>query len=218
MKIIDRQYPKQFAIFLFFFFFAVFIVILHLLFHPIRVFGMDTSIFYMDEKYTLAAFFTTITAFLVGYLSLTNILFHKTGKVNKITDFGYGLFFLILSFDEYFEIHEYFNGMIKSGLKEKEILTTLANFSWIFPLSIIITAIFILILIKIKKAGREAKKPLFIGCLSFFIVLLSELCGSATYGKNIYLYFVAIEEGMEMIGVSFFLFATLIETENKYVK
>ncbi|MBP8591129.1 hypothetical protein KBI33_01510 [Candidatus Shapirobacteria bacterium] len=51
--------------------------------------------FYMDEKYTLAAFFSTVTAFLTGHLSLANI---KKGEPNgrKIVDLAYGFFFIIL--------------------------------------------------------------------------------------------------------------------------
>lgn len=70
---------REFTVFLVFLFVALTITMLHLLFHPIRVLGMDTSIFYMDEKYTLAAFFSTVTAFLVGYMSLTSI---RGGKLN----------------------------------------------------------------------------------------------------------------------------------------
>lgn len=212
MNSIYRKYHQQFLVFLIFLFLAFLIVILHLLFHPVRVLGMDTSIFYMDEKYTLAAFFTTITAFLVGYLSLVNAVSSKIKFINKIVNIGYGLFFVILSIDEYFEIHEYINAIIKLGFKEKGKLGALVNFSWVFPLFIIIMAIFTLLLVKIKKTEKEINKPLILGCLSFLVVLLFELLGSATYGQNIYLYFVAVEEGMEMVGISFFFLATIIET------
>jgi hypothetical protein len=43
------------------------------------------------------------------------------------------------------------------------------------------------------------------------LVLVLELAGSGTYGKHIYLYFVAAEEGLEMMGMSFFLLAALLE-------
>jgi hypothetical protein len=171
---------------------------------------MDTSIFYMDEKYTLAAFFTTVTAFLTGCLSLSRALSLKKMS-QKIIDIGHGLFFIILALDEYFEIHEYTNTVIKTSLKEEGMLKTLANFSWIFPLSLIIAAVFILLLIKIKTAGKEIRMPLILGSLSFLTVLIFELLGSGTYGQNVFLYFVAIEEGLEMIGVSFFLMAGLME-------
>src|SRR5690606_28744914 len=107
---------KEFNIFLAFFVTAIFIVILHLLFHPVRVLGMDTSIFYMDEKYTLAAFFSTVTAFLVGFLNLTKVENVKN-KTKRFVNTIYGLFFLTLAFDEYFEVHEYTNTLIKSSLQ-----------------------------------------------------------------------------------------------------
>jgi hypothetical protein len=173
---------------------------------------MDTSIFYMDEKCTLAAFFITVTAFLVGCLSLSRALSLKKLR-QKIIDTGYGLFFIILALDEYFEIHEYTNTVIKTSFKEEGILKTLANFSWIFPLSLIITAVFILLLIKIKTVRKKIRMPLILGSLSFLTVLIFELLGSTTYGQNIFLYFVAIEEGLEMIGASFFLLAGLMEAK-----
>jgi hypothetical protein len=210
MKNYFGRHQQEFIIFLIFLFLALFIVILHLLFHPIRVLGMDTSIFYMDEKNTLAAFFSTVTAFLVGYLAFLNISKNKI-KLRKIININYGLFFILLALDEYFEIHEYVNIIIKSSLKEEGIFKILSDFSWIFPLFLVIILVFSLLLIKIKLTTEEIRKPIIIGVFCFLFVLIFELFGSATYGQNIFLYFVAIEEGLEMIGVSFFLLAGLIE-------
>ncbi len=50
-----------------------------------------------------------------------------------------------------------------------------------------------------------------IGAFCFLRVLIFELLVSATYGKDIYVYYVALEEGLEMIGESFFLLAALIK-------
>lgn len=192
---------------------ALVIVILHFLFHPVRVLDMDTSIFYMDEKYTLAAFFTTVTAFLTGFISLTNIR-KSEERIKKAVDIACGVFFLGLAFDEYFEIHEYTNTLIKLSLTDGGILKTLSNFSWIFPLLVIVIFVFLLFFIKIQKSDKNVRKPLIIGVFCFFWVVIFELLGSATYGRHIYLYFVAIEEGLEMVGVSFFLLAALIESKN----
>lgn len=60
--------------------------------------------------------------------------------------------------------------------------------------------------------GPRSSLGMIFGSLCFLAVLVFELFGSATYGHDVYVYFVAIEEGMEMIGVSFFLMATLIES------
>lgn len=191
---------------------ALVIVVLHLFLHPVRALGMDTSIFYMDEKYTLAAFFSTVTAFLIGYLALINID-KKKPKIKWLADLSYGLFFIGLAFDEYFEVHEYTNTVIKTGVKEEGVIKSMANLSWIFPLSLIILTVFTLFLIKMKYSKPKVRLPMVLGILCFVVVLIFELLGSATYGKNIYLYFVAIEESMEMIGTSFFLLATLVENK-----
>ena len=63
---------KKDGLFWVFFLAAVVITILHFLFHPVRVLGMNTSIFYMDEKVTLTAFFTTVVSFLTGFLLVAN--------------------------------------------------------------------------------------------------------------------------------------------------
>ncbi len=207
----ESKFNKQFRIFLIFIIIAVFIVILHFLFHPYRVLDMDTSIFYMDEKYTLASFFTTVTAFLVGYLCLIKSFSTEKKLRDNLGNIGFGLFFLILSFDEYFEVHEYINTIIKSSFKKNGLFGVLSSISWVFSLFLVILVVFLLFIIKIKNTGKELRKPLIYGCFSFLFVMLFELMGSVTYGQNIYLYFVAIEEGMEMIGVSFFLLAALLE-------
>lgn len=214
MKYFSKFSTQPFIVFSIFFIIVLLIVLFHLLFHPIRVFGMDTSIFYMDEKYTLAAYFSTITAFIIGFLALTNISKTKS-KLNKLSDISFGLFFLILSFDEYFEVHEHTNTMIKNILKTDNLLASLAHLSWIFPLSIIIFFVFFLLIIKIKNSSKVVRLPFIFGCVSFGTVLIFEILGSSTYGQNIYLYYVAAEEGLEMIGVTFFLLGVLIENEKK---
>ena len=193
-----------------FFIASVVIVILHLLFHPVRVLGMSTSIFYMDEKYTLASFMTAITAFLAGFFYLG---FEKkgVGKITKLSNIGIGIFLIVLSLDEFFEVHEYANTLIKQRLTESTPLGALSHLSWIFPLSVIIILVFMLIAFKIiRERNIIAKKALILGAISFIIVLVFELIGAMTYGYDIYVWAVAVEEGFEMIGVSFFLTASLL--------
>lgn len=205
-----KSSKKAYCTFYLFLFIAFLIVVLHLLFHPIRVLGMNTSIFYMDEKYTLAAYFSTITAFLTGYLSFISA-FGKTGKKQKLASLAFALFFLILSFDEYFEVHEYANTIIKKISNTNSLLGQLAHLSWVFPLSVIIIFVFYLFFLKFLHSPKIVRHPIILGCICFALVLIVEVLGSATYGQNIYLYFVAIEEGLEMVGVSFFLLSVLLE-------
>lgn len=218
MNIFLKKYKSEIKIFIYFIFFALLTVLLHLLFHPVRVLNMDTSIFYMDEKYAIAAFFSTITAFLVGFISLININLLPKKTIKRISAIGYGLLFIILSIDEYFEIHEFINDTIKNNLKTGNLIKTLSSQSWIFPLIFIIAIVFTLLFIKVKSSPSDIKKVILIGTFCFSLVLIFELFGSVTYGQNIYVYFIAIEEGLEMIGVSFFLLASLIENKLNQLK
>lgn len=204
-----RPFRRELVIFLAFLGTACIITVLHLLFHPVRMLGMDTSIFYMDEKYTLASYFSTVTAFLAGFTILTHQKF--LSKKDTILHFCYGLFFIVLAFDEYFEVHEYANTLIKAALYDGGLFAVLSYFSWIFPLFLVIMTVFVLFGLKLKRVGPIIRLPLAAGIICFCTVLVCELLGAATYGQDIYVLFVALEEGAEMAGVSFFLLAALLE-------
>ena len=193
-------------------FVAVAICVFHLFFHPYRVLGMDTSIFYMDEKYTLAAFYSTVTSFLVGYIAFNNSPL-ISNKLTRTANSVFATFFLTLAIDEYFEVHEYINTLIKANFNHHGLVTKLSQTSWIFPLIIVIVAIFVMIMEKIKLSPSEARAAYVIGGCLFAVILIFELFGSVSYGNNIYLYLIAVEEGLEMISVAFFLLGVLIEKE-----
>lgn len=188
---------------------ALVIVGLHLVFHPVRVLGMNTSIFYMDEKQTLAAFFTTVTAFLVGCLAIRSSLRYEGKK--KLAGLVYGVFFFVLAADEYFEIHEYANTMIKEGVGEDGLIKNLTDQSWIYSLSVLVVLVFLMLVVKIRLSSIEVRNVLMLGLVCFLGVLTFEFLGSATYGLDVYVYLVALEEGLEMVGVSLFLLGSLLE-------
>lgn len=204
----NSRVNKNTKIFLLFFSAAVFITILHFLYHPIRVLGMDTSIFYMDERITLAAFYTTVISFLIGFLSFTH-LEKLTNKIDMLLTAVFGSFFLLLSADEYFEMHEYANTLIKMSLKNNS-LGVFAETSWIFPLGIFIILILSMFVVTIIREKRNTIRiPLILGLVSYMTVLILELFGGQVFGKDVYVMFVGFEEGFEMIGGSFFLLSTL---------
>jgi H+/Cl- antiporter ClcA len=95
MRLFNRDH-QPYLIASAFFLSALLIVLLHLTLHPVRVLGMSTSIFYMDEKYTLAAFMTSVTAFLAGFVFVVNAMFHRQIKKRKIIDMVVGTIFLLL--------------------------------------------------------------------------------------------------------------------------
>ncbi|MBL7159560.1 hypothetical protein ISS85_03725 [Candidatus Microgenomates bacterium] len=205
---------KNNVVFVIFFSLAFLIVLLHLLFHPIRVLGMSTSIFYLDEKVTLAAFFSIVTSFLTGFWCLMFIDKLKNQK-EKLFWSALGVFFLILSIDEYLEIHEYINTLVKLILKKNSLASQLAHLSWIFPLFLVIGSFFAIFLWGIfNEKKSQIKSPLAIGTFFFTIVLILEILGALAFGQHIYLYLVALEEGAEMFGASFFLLAVLNKSKN----
>lgn len=194
---------------------ALLIVLLHFLFHPVRVLGMTTSIFYMDEEITLAAWFQQVVAFTTGLLALYQVLPALKDKKEKLLTAGFGLFFIVLSFDEYFSIHEYINTVVKETLKTGSLFGNLAQLSWIFPLSGVITIVFALFIMQIiREPIRTVRKWLMVGILSYVGVILFEFLGSLTYGNSIYVLFVGLEEGLEMIGGVAFLASVLCKIES----
>lgn len=188
---------------------SLLIVVLHLLFHPIRVLGMDTSIFYMDEKYTLASFFTVVLTFMTGVSYLKSKKYFKKINLNLFL----GTFFVALSMDEFFEIHEYVNTLVKQVLAGEGVLGQLSNLSWLFPLSGVILIVLIMFVVRIlKEENLKTKKIMIYGTICYFFVLVFELVGSLTYGHDFYVYSVAVEEGLEMIGTALFLNASLLDS------
>ncbi len=184
---------------------ALCITAFHFLFHPVRVLGMDTSIFYMDEKVTLSAYFTVVTYFLTGAVALMTLDVKKTA-LDRALRFGLALFFLMLSLDEYFELHEYLDTMLKGLVSQSSVIGALIYYSWIFPFALVILLAFAsLVLLAIREKRKDARAFLIIGLTSYAGILLAELIGGSTFGLPIYLVFVGVEEGLEMISAVFFL-------------
>lgn len=201
---------RAYIIFSIFFLSAFFITFLHFIFHPVRVLGMNTSIFYLDERLTLASFYTTIVSFLIGFLALLQIGSVKKG-LDKILMCIFGIFFLFLSTDEYFEIHEYINTLAKQSLGQGTTMSQLAHASWIFPLLVFIIGVFVMfILLIVRSKQKRVQIPLLLGVISYVFVLVFELIGGATFGHDVYVTFVGLEEGLEMVGGSFFLLSVFV--------
>ncbi|MGI5827663.1 MAG: hypothetical protein ACOX6V_01425 [Patescibacteria group bacterium] len=142
----------------------------------------------MDEKHTLASFFTSTSAFLVGFLTLLYISQNPLTKLRCISTLVYGLFFIFLAFDEYFEIHEYLNTLIKLYLGEGNVIGDLAYVSWIFSLAVLVIIVLLLLLVNIAlQQDTFTQKIKIFGIFSFCLVFVLELLGGRTYGQDIYI-------------------------------
>lgn len=191
------------------------IVLLHFLFHPVRVLDMDTSIFYMDEKITLAAYFSQVMAFVAGFWVFMTLVPKLRVFADKMVWAGVGLFYFVLSFDEYFEVHESVNTAVKAALTTDTFFGKLAQLSWIFPLIAVIGVIYLLFFAAIiRERARSVRTWMMIGMIAYGLVLVFEILGSAAYGNSIYLTYVGVEEGLEMVGTVSFLLAIFAKTSS----
>ena len=193
-----------------FFGFSIIIIVLHFLLHPLRVFNMQTSIFYMDEEFTLASFLTVGLAFYCGILALQT--YFKGKNIGNILWSG---IFWGLAFDEYFSVHEYLNDLLKFKFEVADTIKSLASVSWVLTLGVVILLVVAFILIQtLKEKNDLSRKLLVFGLISYLLVLVLELSGGQTYGKSIYLLFIGFEEGLEMLGTVFFIEYFYIKLQN----
>ncbi|HRN86289.1 MAG TPA: hypothetical protein PK863_03110 [Candidatus Dojkabacteria bacterium] len=200
------------------FFLASFLTVLfHFLLHPLKVLNMSTSMFYMDEELTLASILTVSFAFYCGILALEYFL-----KSKKLHDFLWILIFWGLAIDEYFSIHEYLNDLFKKNFSGNNLLNELASLSWVFTLGIIFLLISLFIIREvIKERDKSVKLLQLLGIITYITVIGVEVIGGQTYGSTIYVLFVGIEEGLEMIGTVFFIEAfrnKLLTNKNGRIK
>lgn len=184
---------------------AFLIIILHFLVHPYRILGMDTSIFYMDEKVTLAAWFTSVVYFFAACVGFLSLRMAKKG-ISRFARTGISIFFLLLSLDEYFEIHEYINTLLKYSVPQETVIGALLYYTWIFPFTAVIIAILLsLFWVTKRETNNRLKRLLSIGIFCFAGVLIAEMIGGALYGLPMYITMVGVEEGLEMVSAIVFL-------------
>jgi hypothetical protein len=190
------------------------IILTHFLFHNKKILGMDTSLFYLDETITTGSFFSTITLFFTGYFFLQ----YGDQVKNKGKSFIYsitGLLFLALSLDEYFSIHEYLNFKVKHWIKFDGEFGPLDS-TWMVSLSFLILIVISVFIVLIKnETNKFAKYSYLTGLICFIIVLVFEVLGANNFEHLIYIFFTGIEEGLEMIGATFFLNGILLK-QNEY--
>ena len=155
----------------------------------------------MDEELTLASILTVSFAFYCGILALEYFLFNR-----KYINLLWILIFWGLAFDEYFSIHEYLNDLFKNNLSGNNLLNELASVSWVFTLGIIFLLIALFIIREVLREKNERIKfLLLLGIICYITVIGVEVIGGQTYGSTIYMLFVGVEEGLEMIGTVFFI-------------
>ncbi len=135
---------------------AFVIFLLHLFLNSFKPLGKEYSIFYLDEEYTIGVLFTSALTLITG-LEFISYAVKKFIKKNLII-FLSGFFFLALSIDEFFSIHETFNTYIRESVLNIEIVKSSAEVSWVFSLLLLaLIVIALLIMLVYKEKDFEIK-------------------------------------------------------------
>jgi hypothetical protein len=180
-------------------------MVLHFAYHPVRVLGRSQSIYYLDEEITLAAYFITVISAFVGVIFLLNLK-RINSKLDRLINLAVGLFFIFISLDEFFSIHEFVNGYIKENFNVIKNLDSLMSFSWIISLGfLVVFALTLLISLLLRERNRIIKFSYLFGIFCFLGVLVVEILGANSFGDDIYVFYVGVEETLEMLGVVAFL-------------
>jgi hypothetical protein len=173
-----------------------------------RSFGL--GFFTVDAEQNIATWYASILLFSCALL-LSAISFTKTKTRDRFSRHWQflGLIFLGLSLDEAASFHEKMS-IIKSTVQTSGIF----YFAWVIP-ALALVGIFIGCYLKFVMSLRPKNRRLF--CFSGFIYIVGalgfEMIGGLLAdltGKNLlYTICAHIEEGLELFGVSFFLYALL---------
>lgn len=173
-------------------------------------------LFDFDEEFNIPTLYSAITL-LFSALLLLNIYRITDGDKNlKLPWLILAGIFLFLSFDETFGLHEY----LSWHTKETFDLSGYLYFSWIIPYGFV-TALIGIVYIPFLK--RLPKKVMFLFITAGFIFVLGavgiEAMGAKqfeAYGRGNIEYFLyyTLEESLEMIGISIFIFALLLYISN----
>lgn len=193
------------------------LIALYLMDHLFLLFSKSHHIIDLDGETNFPSWFSTIQLFFIGFL-----LFIQLFKVPQLKYISLpfviliSLSFMFLSLDETIQFHERF----PFGLVPLDWLPRFKdNFgSWI-PVYVMMTATFLIVFSKIiKNLWQVYRKELtifFIGMFLFLlggvvieIISIEQLFFNKT--SKAYLVEVAMEEGLEMIGASFMLYASLL--------
>jgi hypothetical protein len=166
--------------------------------------------FYVDAEQNISTWYSSILLFCCAVLiSAISLTITKTHDRHIRHWQILGLIFLYLSMDEAASLHEQM-GIIGRILKTGGLF----SFSWVIP-AIALVSIFIGFYLKFLVHLRSKTRRLF--CLSGFVYISGALGFEMISGlfmdlngKNLlYTIFTHIEEGLELLGVSFFLYALL---------
>lgn len=178
-------------------------------------------IFYLDDESNIPTFYSTV-AIAVAAVLLFVIAFlnKKTGNSSHRYWIFLGILFTLIAYDEASSLHEYINEIFWEKYPD---LPAYLGFGWVIPYFILVAAIGIFSISFLKSLPRKSA-GLFIISGSVFVLgaMGMEFIGAylwATKGGQadlLYNFFATIEELLEMLGITLFIYALLDYIQNVF--
>ncbi|MDY7394567.1 hypothetical protein UMM65_04895 [Aureibaculum sp. 2210JD6-5] len=176
------------------------------------------EMFNLDQESNVPTYFSTLILFFCTFLLALISLIHKKLGNNYLLWMILSICFLFLSVDEFISIHE----RIGSFLENKFKFTGVLYYSWVIPYSIFVIILAIVyfkyFLLKLPKKIR------FLFIISGGVYITGavglEMLGSKavtieTPSQTLISILYTIEETLEMIGISIFIYTLLIYLKEK---
>lgn len=175
------------------------------------------NIFFVDKENNIPSWFSSISLFVSGLLSLAiGYIYLKLKIANGFYWISIGIVFFYLSLDEDVQVHEYSIASIREATQAGGIF----YFSWIIP-ALIIIVVFSFIYGRFIFALPTTIRRILLTSAAVYLggAIGMEMAGGYYYESSnekvdlTYSVLATIEEFMEMIGVSIFIYGLLRHIE-----
>ena len=200
IKTVLIQTPQKFYLFGILFFCIGFLEVMHL-YSPLKSYW-DLNI---EKGY--GTYFSTVQLFFLGVCVL--IVSHELSKdanpVPKVWEWNvFGAIFLLISLDECLGIHDKIGVEVAGTLARWPIFSSVFVWLWIYaPLIIAVIVFFIRFFMRMTGKYKEARGFFYTGLFSWITALgLEAIARKSTLPRHL---LIATEEGLEMVGATFFL-------------
>ncbi|MDP3836831.1 MAG: hypothetical protein Q8Q67_01905 [bacterium] len=169
--------------------------------------GDQYYILNLDNERTIPAYYSGLKLVFIAGLSFTIFALLSKAK-EKWLWLLVSMFFVILAFDEISELHENL-GIYFLGLFDNYNFFEQASFMWVVYLSPIIIGVLVLLIYLLYSQRKTKSFPyILVGIICFALVIAFEYIGGMIIRSHhdVYQATIVLEEAMEKIGASFFLF------------
>ena len=178
-------------------------------------FSGGNKAFELNNEHNIPTFYQAILWLFCSFFSFR--IGKSSEKSNAALWFLFSFVFFFLSLDEYFMIHD---GLSKP-MKERFNLSGALHFGWVIPYAILLLILAPFAWKFVKSLPKAYSiKFVFSGIVFVFGAMGVEMIGAGRhelYGKGdkLYIVFTSIEESLEIIGISLFLYF-LIDYASKF--